>query len=304
LASNIVILPTLGDFSMIPLVNRRKTQLSLAFPSSVLQPIRNNLVATLRLAEIARAAAIFRVDEILVYLERDRPADRRLQRFVALILDYLATPQYIRKRAFGMSRDLRYAGALPPLRTPNQLVPASEGQVKLGDIREGIMTGIGPKATVDVGLGPEFSLDSPRSSLKLGTRGLFRLVNVEQRRVEAAEWDDLNVYWRYRVSAPTTSIRGVLGARNGWLKIGTSRYGDPLSGSEESLRRLANERGRALLVFGSPSHGLREILAEEKINVRDAFDLTLNTAIGQGVATVRTEEAVLISLSVLNEVLD
>ena len=278
--------------------------MTVAFPSSVLQPIRNNLVATLRLAEIARAAAIFRVDEVLVYLERDRPTDRHLQRFAALILDYLATPQYIRKRAFGMSRDLRYAGALPPLRTPNQLVPSSEDQVKVGDIREGIITDIRPMATVDVGLGSKFSLGPPRNPLKLGARGLFKLVSVKQRRVEPAEWDDLDVYWRYRVSAPMSSIGGVLGARDGWLKIGTSKYGDPLSGSEESLRKLADERDKALLVFGSPSRGLREILSEEKINVRDAFDLTLNTAIGQGVATVRTEEAVLISLSVLNEVLD
>lgn len=289
---------------MIQLVDKRKTLLAVAFPSSVLQPIRNNLVATLRLAEIARAAAIFRVDEVLVYLERDRPADRRLQRFAALILDYLATPQYIRKRAFRMSRDLRYAGALPPLRTPNQLVPASERQVKAGDIREGIITGVRPKASVDIGLGPEFWLDSPKGPLKIGARGLFRLTDVERRRVEGAEWYDLSAYWRYRVSAPTASISGVLAARDGWLKIGTSRYGDPLKGSEDSLRKLADERGRALLVFGSPSRGLREILAEEKVNVRDAFDLTLNTAIGQGVATVRTEEAVLISLSVLNEVLD
>lgn len=288
---------------MIQLVDRREVPLAVAFPSSVLQPVRNNLVATLRLAEIARAAAIFRVDELLVYLERDRPADRNFQRSAALILDYLATPQYIRKKAFGMSRELRYAGALPPLRTPNQLVPASEGQVKVGDVREGVVTKVQPEARVDIGLGSDFLLDSPQRSMKTGSRGLFRVADMRERRVEMADWGALNCYWRYRVSAPNASLRGILEARNGWLRIGTSRYGDPLAGNEGRVRKLAKERGKVLLAFGSPSRGLTEILSEEKINVRDAFDLTLNAAIGQGVATVRTEEAILISLSVLNEVL-
>jgi predicted SPOUT superfamily RNA methylase MTH1 len=285
-------------------VGKRRMYLTVAFPSSVLYSIRNDLVATLRLAEIARAAAIFRVDELLVYLERDKPADRSLQRFASLILDYLATPQYIRKRAFALSRDLRYAGALPPLRTPNQLVPASEAQVSVGDIREGFVTKASPKPSVDIGLKSEFSLDSPPESVKAGTRGFFRVVNKGAKRVQRADWDDLEDYWRYTVSAPASTLGGLLKSHDDWLKIGTSRYGEPVSGILSLLQKLVPERKKAIVFFGSPSRGLSEISAEEKINVRATFDLTLNTAINQGVATVRTEEAILISLSVLNEILD
>lgn len=289
---------------MIQPVSRRRTHLAIAFPSSVLSQVRNGLVATLRLAEIARAAAIFRVDELVVYLERDTPADRSLQRFASLILDYLATPQYIRKRAFALSRDLRYVGALPPLRTPNQLVPASEAEVSVGDIREGFVTEVSPKTSVDIGLKSEFMLDRPSKSAKVGTRGLFRLVDKENRRVRAIDWNDLEDYWRYTVSAPPSTLGALLRSHEDWLKIGTSRYGEPLSGTLSLLQRLVPEKKRTMLVFGSPAHGLSDILAEEKINVRATFDLTLNTAINQGVATVRTEEAILISLSVLNEILD
>ena len=289
---------------MVQPVSKRRTYLAVAFPSSVLSPVKNNLVATLRIAEIARAAAIFRVDELLVYLERDRPVDRSLQRFTSLILDYLATPQYIRKRAFALSRDLRYAGALPPLRTPNQLVPASEAQVSVGEVREGFVTRVRPRPSVDIGLESEYSLDLPPESVKVGTRGLFRVVDKRAKRVQRADWSDSGDYWRYTVSAPVSTLGGLLKSHGDWLKIGTSRYGEPVSGTLSLLQRLVPERKKALVVFGSPSHGLNEILAEEKINVRDTFDLTLNTAINQGVATVRTEEAILISLSVLNEILD
>ena len=289
---------------MVQPVGKRRMHLAVAFPSSVLSQVRNDLVAMLRLSEIARAAAIFRVDELLVYLERDKSADRSLQRFASLILDYLATPQYIRKRAFALSRDLRYAGALPPLRTPNQLVPASEAQVSVGDIREGFVTKVSPKPSVDIGLKSEFSLDLPPESVKVGTRGFFRVVNKGAKRVQRADWNDLEDYWRYTVSAPASTLGGLLKSHDDWLKIGTSRYGEPVSGTLSLLQKLVPERKKAIVVFGSPSRGLSEILAEEKVNVRATLDLTLNTAINQGVATVRTEEAILISLSVLNEILD
>jgi len=289
---------------MRSLVERRGVRLTVAFPSSILSKVRNDLVATLRLAEVARAAAIFRVDELLIYLERDRPLDRSLQRFTSTILDYITTPQYIRKGAFGMSRRLRYAGALPPLRTPNQLVPASEKDVRVGDLREGLVTRVSPRPYVDIGLESQYLLNVHPKSVKLSQRGLFRIANKESKSVERASWDDLRCYWRYFISSPALTLGKVLESRVDCLKIATSRYGEPVWGSSSRLRELRETKDSALIAFGSPSLGLNEILAGEKINVRDAFDLTLNTATKQGVATVRTEEAILVSLAVLNEILD
>jgi len=262
------------------------------------------LVATLRLGEIARAAAIFRVDELLIYLERNRAADRSLQKISASVLDYLATPQYIRRKAFGISPELKYAGALPPLRTPNQLVPSSESQVKVDDIRDGLVTGLRPQPRVELGLDFEFFLNAPPSSIRLGARDLFRVVDKRTRRVERAHWTDLSGYWRYAVSAPSATLGQALESHKGSLKIGTSRRGEPASNLLPTIRNLRMNKRRALIAFGSPTSGISEILAGEKINVRDAFDLTLNTATRQGVATIRTEEAILISLAVLNEVLE
>ena len=46
--------------------------------------------------------------------------------------------------------------------------------------------------------------------------------------------------------------------------------------------------------------GLREILKHENLDPKDVFDFFVNTVPDQHTATVRTEEAILISLGILN----
>jgi predicted SPOUT superfamily RNA methylase MTH1 len=58
--------------------------------------------------------------------------------------------------------------------------------------------------------------------------------------------------------------------------------------------------GLVLVTFGSPRLGLTEILSQEGKTPGDVFDFFINTVPAQNVATVRTEEAILISLALLN----
>ena len=46
--------------------------------------------------------------------------------------------------------------------------------------------------------------------------------------------------------------------------------------------------------------GLGEVLEKEKLDPKDVFDFFVNIAPGQQTVTVRTEEAVLVSLGILN----
>jgi hypothetical protein len=55
-----------------------------------------------------------------------------------------------------------------------------------------------------------------------------------------------------------------------------------------------------LVAFGSPKSGLREILQHEKLDPTHAFDYFVNMIPNQQTATVRTEEAILVSLGILN----
>jgi predicted SPOUT superfamily RNA methylase MTH1 len=55
-----------------------------------------------------------------------------------------------------------------------------------------------------------------------------------------------------------------------------------------------------LVAFGAPSRGLHKIAKEEGAKLEAIVDFIVNTVPGQGTATVRTEEALLASLAILN----
>jgi len=58
--------------------------------------------------------------------------------------------------------------------------------------------------------------------------------------------------------------------------------------------------GNALVAFGAPAAGLNEIVAKEGFSLDDIVDFVVNTIPMQGTETVRTEEALIASLAVLN----
>lgn len=283
-------------------VPKRRARITVAFPSSVISKSENPLIASIRLAAIARAASIFRVERLLIYLEAQSPEDRRSQGIARTILDYLATPQYLRRNLFEKSEELRYAGALPPLRVPSHTVPNRLPEVKPGDFREGAIAGKAREMKVDVGLGVPFNLTNmPRASE--GAHLPVRILDTKRRLAETVTREQLPFYWCYEVEAPECTLSSVLRSHAASLKIATSRFGESVWKVLPSIPRLLEGKEEVLLAFGSPSSGLSEILAEEKINLWQSFDLTLNAAVDQGVATIRTEEAILISLAVLGDVI-
>ena len=95
------------------MVPRRKPSFSIAIPASLVSDVPHLREKTAKIGLIGRSAAIFRVDEIVIY-EDGRGGDAEL---IRAILTYMETPQYLRKALIGMRPELRYAGILPPLRT-------------------------------------------------------------------------------------------------------------------------------------------------------------------------------------------
>lgn len=163
--------------------------LSIALPGSILSNAQSPELRTYLAGQISRAAAIFRVDEVVVFGERDAaaasvgPAGGRrrssmpvpeAEDLLALLLTYLETPQYLRKHLFPLNPALRLAGLLNPLAATHHL-PYDEAF----RFREGVVvpppggggsSGGGepvPSSLVDVGLRRWASLPSPVAS---GTR--------------------------------------------------------------------------------------------------------------------------------------
>ncbi|GAC98463.1 ER to Golgi transport-related protein [Pseudozyma hubeiensis SY62] len=372
--------------------NGRKFTVSVAIPGSIVLNAQSPELQSRLAAHIARACAIFNVDEIVVFDEgevrseagtdlyqhrhnqQNRGTKRRYNApqgnpnggegeqaheeaeggggeegvgkgfdphtFLARVLQYLETPQYLRKALFPMHRDLRLAGLMPPLDCPHHL--RFEDQ---SEYREGVTVepphwarrGGQDSVYVNVGLRDVIEAYLPEGArVESGTRvtvkmpmdayGAGEIVSPREP-VEQLGW-----YWGYTVRL-AGSLSSVLtgcpfGGEGGYdLVIGTSERGVSLTDltlattngtpvalpSGETVQPLSEEFNHALLVFGGLS-GL-EVAVEQDTGIkldrhtaRDLFDAWINVVENQGSRTVRTEEAIMIALArvtpLLQEVAD
>ena len=275
-------------------------RLAVAIPVSLISDTPHLREKTGKLGSIARACSIFGVNRIILYADdprRNQEADFEL---CTDVLRFIETPQYLRKGMFRLSENLQYAGILPPLQTPPHDVPHSLPESKVGDLRDGLIIGRrGNSLLVDVGLGKAFECSG---NLPVGRRVTVRVTDlgknpVGEIRADSKEGRD---YWGYDVTRANQSLSKFIEETKFDLVIGTSRYGSNLADVWSDLTSSLRSAECSLVVFGSPKLGLRDILKQENKAPENVFDYFVNTAANQNVSTIRTEEAILISLGILN----
>ncbi|VDP38106.1 unnamed protein product [Soboliphyme baturini] len=127
----------------------RNYTVSVAVPGSILDNAQTHELRTYLAGQIARAAAIFEVDEIVVFDEFSKTTEKlygftqNSNILMVKILRYLECPQYLRKHMFPLQKDLRYAGLLNPLdcfhhfRVTDLSVPYREGVVLDKSVKAG-----------------------------------------------------------------------------------------------------------------------------------------------------------------------
>lgn len=280
--------------------------------------------------QIARASAVFCVDEIVVF-DDGQAATRPPEKdgytayadpnfFLYHVLSYLETPPHLRKALFPMHPDLRTAGALPSLDMPhhlrsNEWCPFREG-VSVGASRAGGGGGGGAATELDCGLAERVSV---RVELEPQTRLTVRVPEREGGEGEAvapeAPREEAGYYWGYSVRQA-----GSLGAvftecpfDGGYdVSVGTSERGTTLATLLDSSDPSYVEPSwkHLVVVFGGVA-GLeaalsadRELLNAGVTEVKDLFDRWVNLVPGQGSRTIRTEEAVWVGLAGLRSVVE
>ena len=125
-------------------------KLSIAIPDSSLKDEKKHENKTRKIFQIARAAGIFQINNIIIYKDgREFETDSKL---LSMILRYLETPQHFRKRLYPKSGLLQFVGALSPIKMPNQTGTSDAKQVKKGDIREGVIFPKDGKKFIDIGI--------------------------------------------------------------------------------------------------------------------------------------------------------
>ena len=274
---------------------RRSRIVSVALPATLTLDIPHLREKTARLGFVSRALATFRVEEVIIY--RDKPGaevDREAS-LIEKMLTYIETPQYLRRLLFKMDPDLRYAGTLPPLRTPNH---PDKQNPSPGLLREGVVVQSGSSSMIEAGFR---NLVRVRSKLLTSERMTIRLTkDLPELEGEIIEPSRLTIYWGFRVARGNVSLPEIVRSRKFDLTISTSRKGTDVREITPDLTTKWKSARHPLIVFGSPNEGIPEILARSGMNVSNAMDFNLNTIPGQGVETIRTEEALWGSLAVLN----
>jgi len=275
-------------------------KVSVAIPASVVSDTPHLREKTSKIGLIGRSAAMFRINEIIVYPDDLKIEQTREMNLIALLLSYMETPQYLRKELFKLQPELQFAGILPPLRTPHHPLNKNSGSLKIGDYREGVtLAKTNEGARVDIGVEQHALILNKH--LPVGRRVTVKIVRIgKQVEVELASRDEASEYWGYTVSMERRSLKEIADRKRFDLIIATSKNGVLVNDVADKMTDKWRVAKTVLLGFGAPTRGLYEIAESASFSLDDVADFVVNTVPRQGTVTVRTEEALIASLSVLN----
>ena len=296
----------------------RDFTLSVAVPGSIVANAQSRELRTYLAGQVGRALALFNVDEVVVYDDRSiNEVDSKsapygdANTFLARILQYLETPAYLRKDLFPIHEDLKLAGLLNPLDAPHHL-KASDSR----PYREGIVVNAaGKNGTFLVNCGQRNYVQIDKK-LKVGVRVTVELDDGGKSGKAVAPSiprEKLGVYWGYtvRLAQSFQDIFVKSPHPNGYdCAIGISENGQdvhdpPVLASVQSAHR---NRKHALVVFGGMNGLESAVEADEQLQVpkektAQIFDHYLNCCPRKGSRTMRTEEDMLLALSILAPIL-
>ncbi|KAI1110674.1 DUF171-domain-containing protein [Nemania sp. NC0429] len=308
-----------------PLSGREWT-ISVALPGSVLSTCRRDDQRTSLVSHIARALAVFGVDEIVIF--DDSPADSRPTNvdpsgytgdvdpcgYVDHLLQYMEMPPFMRRTLLPLHPNLKAAGLMASLDIPSHphhtdWLPYCEGVTTSGATADGTGT------LVDVGRKDPITIstDVPpktRITLQIDENDPTRAEPVDP----AAPRTEMGYYWGYAVRR-CSSLAAVFeecSYDGGYdLSIGTSERGMPVSEAfpEKKLREFSRFN-HLLVVFGGPrgiEYAAENDPALQELGItrgrtKELFDRWVNILPGQGSRTIRTDEALFIGLSGLRRI--
>ena len=285
-------------------MKKREQKLAIAIPISIISDVPHLREKTLKIGLIGRAASIFRVNEILIFPDVPGSSQQRDRNLMVSLLSYMETPQYLRKHLFKIKPELRFAGILPPLRTPHHPLGKRIKDLKIGEYREGAIISITNSGSI-----VDFGVERPGlisgQKIPINSRVTIKILKIGKNpRVSLVNSDEIDSYWGYKVISSKASFGKIVKSRAYDFVIATSKNAPSFVSVIDNLVERWKKSKRILLAFGAPSRGLQEILAQEKLDLNNIADYVINTIPFQGTETVRTEEALCASLALLNSLVE
>nr|XP_042908106.1 putative methyltransferase C9orf114 homolog [Parasteatoda tepidariorum] len=281
---------------------------SIAVPGSIMDNAQTPSLKAHLVANIARSAAIYRVNEIIVYsessLERFEDTDDNLKLHkknhgclqMVRILQFLECPPYLRKFYFPLHKDLEHTGEIHPLQLPSHLSVNDESEYREGIVlNKPVKQGKG--SYINIGLQKPAVIDkilkeNVRVTVKLD-KEQFSKKHFKGKAVSpTAPLKNDNIYWGYsvRLAKSFNAIFSESPYAEGYdVTVGTSDKG-------QNVDRVKIPRFNHLLIVFGGLKGIEACLEDESVEVDDPkelFDYYLNVCPIQGTKTIRTEEAFL-----------
>ena len=245
---------------------------------------------SMKISQIARACAIFRVNTIFLYREADgRDRDRSLMR---TLLRYMETPQYLRRTMYGKTDELRFAGSLSPLKIPSHVQTPDPKKIRAGDIRDGVVVFARGGKYIDLGFEQLVPFHGQEEE---GRRVLVQFKEgFPNFALKPIRREEIKQYWGYEVRESS----GLANLLSNWKSevIFTSRKGKAAHKGQKLFQEISDSE--VLVVFGSPKRGVHEMLGKALGNVPHSH--VLNFFPDQATETVRLEEAILGTLAIMN----
>lgn len=274
--------------------------LSVAIPASLVADIPHLREKTAKIGFVGRALAIFRIDEVIIYPDQPGEDQKRETDLIATVLSYMETPQYLRKHLFKIRPELRYAGTLPPLRTPHHPLQNRSRDLKPGEYREGVVKSLGGTGAY-VEIGVEKPVLVPRMQPLINTRLTVKIIETGKHpKAVPAKRSEIRTYWGYSVKISRQPFVKMVESGAFDLVVATSRRGTEFARISDGLKEKMKRSERVLVAFGAPTQGLFEIAEREGVKLDDLADYVVNSIPNQATETVRTEEALYATLSLLN----
>lgn len=269
-----------------------ETRIRVALPTSILSVEHGLFLKSLRTHQVARWTSIFGVKEVVFYRDFSTSVDnfKKHRKIIEEHWRYFFTPPYLRKILVPLSPVLRYVGMLPPIRLCSFDVSRKprRGEERLAYV---FRDGFG-RLRAHVGVKEAYHVVG--DCRRVNDVVLVKVLDESEGVVECLEKD---VYCGPTLSF-SSSLKEVLSNYRGRVDsvIVTDR-----KGSVPTSETISSLRGRDVLVlFGSPKYDLFELSEGEGFKIEEYADYVWNTVPGQKVVTVRTEEALIITLGLLN----
>jgi predicted SPOUT superfamily RNA methylase MTH1 len=124
----------------------------IAIPDSFLYGNTSDIDKSFKIFNLARALSIFRVENLFIFHDRILNPQKGEIDFIRTFLEYLDTPQYLRKKIYPKMDILKYAGKMHPIRSIHHKDRVSLENIKNGEARVGVLEKKDNTFFVDVGL--------------------------------------------------------------------------------------------------------------------------------------------------------